>query len=887
MTATPPAGRLRAGVLLALLAGLLAVTGLGGVSDDASAPAVATPQLQLTADTSQFVAGNIISDGLFFDGLAMSATDVQGFLDEKGAACVPASDGTPCLKSFRMNTVNLPADSYCAGYAGVGNETAASIIAKAGRSCGISQRVLMVILQKEQGLIRGSGAGLYPFRYTAAMGFGCPDTARCNPTYAGFQRQVYYAARQYKVYAANPGNYNYAAGRWNTIGYAPATESYDNINNARCGTAQVFIENQATAGLYIYTPYLPNAAALAAGYGAAPPCGAYGNRNFWLYYTDWFGSTQSPGGTAILARAKAAGTSLGDATSAVICGLRDGGCFRNHQKGTIYWSPATGAQIVRGAIGGHWGQLGWEGGRLGYPTREEQCGLRDGGCFQEFQRGAVYYAPAVGPHAVLGAIRTKWAQQVWERGPLGYPTTDEACGLAAGGCYQKFQGGSIYWSKATSAHIVSRADVLQAWGRQKWEAGVLGYPTGDTTCGLRDSGCYQKFQGGSVYLSATYGAQIVRGPVLDKWATRTWERGDLGYPTGDTTCGLRDAGCFQNFAGGAIYSSASTGAHLVSPGPVRDTWAAQKWERGALGYPTDDTACGLADTGCVQHFQGGAVYSSTSTGPHVVSGAVLTRWTAQGNEAGALGYPITEQTCGLVRSGCFQKFQNGSIYATPTTGARVVSGAFRDEWQAQRWERGALGYPVGERTCGLADSGCYQKFEGGSIYSYGSAGPFSVIGPIRDAWGGQRWERGDLGYPTANQVCGLAGGGCSQSFQGGSIYWSPTTGAHPIVGAIGGYWVGAGAQDGSLGYPTGNPGCGLTRGGCYQHFQNGSVYWTPAHVAYAVTGAIRTYWKGTGWERGTLGYPVTEAVPSGNQTTQQFEGGTLVLNTTTGQVTRR
>jgi hypothetical protein len=51
----------------------------------------------------------------------------------------------------------------------------------------------------------------------------------------------------------------------------------------------VFIENQATANLYIYTPYTPNSAALAAGYGSAP-CGAYGNRNFFLYFSDWFGS---------------------------------------------------------------------------------------------------------------------------------------------------------------------------------------------------------------------------------------------------------------------------------------------------------------------------------------------------------------------------------------------------------------------------------------------------------------------------------------------------------------------------------------------------------------------------------------------------------------------
>ena len=40
--------------------------------------------------------------------------------------------------------------------------------------------------------------------------------------------------------------------------------------------------------MYRYTPYQPNEGALAAGYGTAY-CGAYGNRNFYLYFEDWFG----------------------------------------------------------------------------------------------------------------------------------------------------------------------------------------------------------------------------------------------------------------------------------------------------------------------------------------------------------------------------------------------------------------------------------------------------------------------------------------------------------------------------------------------------------------------------------------------------------------------
>lgn len=123
--------------------------------------------------------------------------------------------------------------------------------------------------------------------YERATGFGCPDSAPCNAEYFGLFNQLYLAARQYQKYAAYPDKYpRYRPGRNNTILYHP---------NAACGTSTVFIQNQATAGLYTYTPYRPNAAALANLYGRGDSCSSYGTRNFWRLFTDWFGSTQGGG----------------------------------------------------------------------------------------------------------------------------------------------------------------------------------------------------------------------------------------------------------------------------------------------------------------------------------------------------------------------------------------------------------------------------------------------------------------------------------------------------------------------------------------------------------------------------------------------------------------
>jgi hypothetical protein len=233
------------------------------------------------ADAAAFNPGNIISDALFYDGGALTAGQVESFLQSHiSGTC---QSGYTCLKDYTQSTANIARDSYCpGGYVGSGSERAADIIAKVGASCNISQRALIVLLEKEESLVSLRNPLLG--RYDSATGFGCPDTAACDPNVAGFFYQVYYAARQFQNYAQNPTHWNYQPGRVNSILYGPPP----------CGTrGDVFIQNKATAGLYIYTPYQPSPAVLANLYGTAPPdaCNAYGNRNFWRIFTDWFGPT--------------------------------------------------------------------------------------------------------------------------------------------------------------------------------------------------------------------------------------------------------------------------------------------------------------------------------------------------------------------------------------------------------------------------------------------------------------------------------------------------------------------------------------------------------------------------------------------------------------------
>jgi uncharacterized protein with LGFP repeats len=81
-----------------------------------------------------------------------------------------------------------------------------------------------------------------------------------------------------------------------------------------------------------------------------------------------------------------------------------------------------------------------------------------------------------------------------------------------------------------------------------------------------------------------------------------------------------------------------------------------------------------------------------------------------------------------------------------------------------------------------------------------------------------------------------------------------------------------------LGFPTTDE-TGTPDGrGRYNHFEGGSIYWTPENGAHEVHGAIRDKWASLGWERSHLGYPVgdEETPPNGQGRYSKFEGGHIL-----------
>jgi hypothetical protein len=287
-------------LLTSVLLGASVLVGIALAAPVASAPADAA-----TLSGTAFDPGNIISNANFYDGTAMSATDVQTFLNAQVTSCGNAN----CLRSGTFSLDSHPADAMCTAITGGSGLSAATVITRVALACGISPRVILTTLQKEQSLVSATAPSASAILY--AMGYACPDTGNgCDPAYSGLGNQIYRAAWQWKRYGNPAGTSNYftwlAPGSAHAIQYSPTVS---------CGTKTVTIQNAATAALYYYTPYTPNQAALANLYGTGDSCSSYGNRNFWRIYSDWFGSP-----TGIVAPFGSADTIVGGSESVHVGG---------------------------------------------------------------------------------------------------------------------------------------------------------------------------------------------------------------------------------------------------------------------------------------------------------------------------------------------------------------------------------------------------------------------------------------------------------------------------------------------------------------------------------------------------------------------------------------
>ncbi len=160
-----------------------------------------------------------------------------------------------------LNKLQSPLTTYKAMTKEGKKLSASSIIHQAAKKYKMSKRFLLVMLQREQGLITDQEPTGDQLDW--AMGYAiCDACSKQDPQiqrWRGFSQQVHSAAAQFRDYFDNAKNYNIQVGQPVLI---------DNTT--------IIPETQATANLYIYTPHLQ------------------GNKNFAFIWNDWFGPGSTP-----------------------------------------------------------------------------------------------------------------------------------------------------------------------------------------------------------------------------------------------------------------------------------------------------------------------------------------------------------------------------------------------------------------------------------------------------------------------------------------------------------------------------------------------------------------------------------------------------------------
>lgn len=266
-------------------------------------------------EAAVFDRNRIIDDSIFDNSGTMNTGQIDAFLNGFSNSCISMNSGFQAIKPIGYN----PSQGFQYG----DYTSAGEVIATAAGIYGINPQVLIVTLEKEQGLVRGQNnfAGYCnngnSHKYAAAAGYGCPDSgssqgysnvniyrrhgvtntsvsSTCVNTSAkvGFSQQVIRAAWLLKFgQQRSKGNLNWAVigGSWDNSDDlrscygGPMTQGnrrtcpngttvyYDGFKTI--DNTAVYMTNGATAALYWYTPHF------------------HGNQNFSSLFNEWFGAT--------------------------------------------------------------------------------------------------------------------------------------------------------------------------------------------------------------------------------------------------------------------------------------------------------------------------------------------------------------------------------------------------------------------------------------------------------------------------------------------------------------------------------------------------------------------------------------------------------------------
>lgn len=236
--------------------------------------------------------GRLIDNGAFLDSNSMNASQIQSFLASKGAGIASMNFVLNCygqdsLERQWYTAVGAPCDQSI---------PASHIIYYASQIYGVSPKVVLATLQKEQSLV--TAANPTSWQINQAMGYGCPTSGGCGASTFFYQIDSGVWVLRYHYERAR-GNMNWwkPSSGW-TCGTAKAYyrpslhpgQNVDFIDQDGIHYRTHFIANAATSSLYCYTPHAYNNPQGSYGLPTYGHTGRYytGSYNFVRFYEAWF-----------------------------------------------------------------------------------------------------------------------------------------------------------------------------------------------------------------------------------------------------------------------------------------------------------------------------------------------------------------------------------------------------------------------------------------------------------------------------------------------------------------------------------------------------------------------------------------------------------------------
>lgn len=335
---------------------------------------------------------------------------------------------------------------------------------------------------------------------------------------------------------------------------------------------------------------------------------------------------------------------------------------------------------------------------------------------------------------------------------------------------------------------------------------------------------------------------------------------------------------------------------------ISAAWDGAGGDTGPLG--AKDGGVYAVGAGFGQNFAGGKIFFTPETGAHIMTGAILDKYQSLGGPADSdLGFPTIDEGPGRApdsRNTTFSAADNPVIFWTPDNGARVVRGPINAAWDKLGGSAAVLGVPSGDETS--RGDVISQQFTGGEVSWNRKTKQFTTTPPeladqlaglevpsdatseiaaARRAAGG---ALGPLGAPDGGQYA-IGSDGVGQNFAGGKIFYSPATGANVVTGQVLAKYESVGGPTGDLGFPTASEADGgLAPASRFVPFAAADqpvIFWTPDFGAVIVRGAMNAAWQKLGGATGELGAPKGDQTENGDVISQQFSGGSISWNRAT------